>query len=143
MGGARLHHAQHPRGRRAHGESWQHWGTYTHQRTRVINDWRTELYDLSSLSKNDMVLLGRPLIPLSWDQVQQHVLIDDWNSWYFDYSAYSAPFRRATTWNHRVELGPSEKKRRKKRRCREPLVGSDSWVKARSKEERPNGRTRP
>lgn len=68
--------------------------SFKYQRTRVINDWRTDLYYLSSISKNDMVLLSKPLIPLSWDQVQQYVLIDNWNTWYFDYNTYSDPFRR-------------------------------------------------
>ncbi|WNG23469.1 monalysin family beta-barrel pore-forming toxin [Cystobacter fuscus] len=68
--------------------------SFKYQRTRVINDWRTDLYYLSAISKKDMVILGRPLIPLSWDQVQQYVLIDNWNTWYFDYSAYGDPFRR-------------------------------------------------
>ncbi|ATB29717.1 monalysin family beta-barrel pore-forming toxin [Melittangium boletus] len=70
---------------------------FKYKRTQQVNDWRTDLYYLSAIHKNDMIIVGPPtppITPLTWDQVQQYVLIDHWNDWNFDYSAYNDPFRR-------------------------------------------------
>ncbi|MFE8603980.1 monalysin family beta-barrel pore-forming toxin [Archangium violaceum] len=66
---------------------------FKYKRTQQVGS-RNDLYYLSSIHKGDMITLSTPITPLTWDQVQQYVLIDHWGEWYLDGSAYDDPFRR-------------------------------------------------
>ena len=67
---------------------------FPYHRINTVNEWRKDLYYLSDVNKSTMVVTTSPVTPLTWQQVQQYVLFDNWNSWNFDYSAYDDPRRR-------------------------------------------------
>lgn len=58
------------------------------KKSTLIGGWRTDLFYLSAINKNDLITVTSPVAPLTWNQVQQYVLFDHWNNWYFDYNAY-------------------------------------------------------
>lgn len=56
--------------------------------SQLIDGWRTDMYYLSAIGKNETLTITNPVTPLTWDQVQQYILYDNWNAWSFDYNAY-------------------------------------------------------
>ncbi|XXX80285.1 monalysin family beta-barrel pore-forming toxin [Sorangium sp. So ce134] len=68
------------------GNKYPH--AFKYQRQNQVNSHRMDIYYLSAIHMKDEIAITNPITPLTWDQVQQYVLIDHWNDWYFDYSAY-------------------------------------------------------